>query len=112
MSYKVKPTGVRIVFVTVPDLKTARRLAKLALEARLIACANIIPKVESHYWWQGKIEQGMELLIILKTTAKRLAALEKLIVANHPYETPEFVALTLTEGNKKYLSWLTDSIVS
>jgi uncharacterized protein involved in tolerance to divalent cations len=55
-----------LVLVTAPDLKTARTLAKAALKAKLIACANIIPKIESHHWWQGKIESGAEVLLILK----------------------------------------------
>jgi periplasmic divalent cation tolerance protein len=99
-------TPFRIALVTAPDLKTARRLARAALDARLIACANFIPKVESHYRWQGKIERGTEVLMILKTTAKCLKSLEKLIVAEHPYDTPEFIILDLRGGNKRYLSWL------
>ncbi len=99
-----------VVLVTAPDLKTARMLAKAALESRLIACANLIPKVESHYWWQGKIEHGAEVLLVLKTAATRLAALEKLIVAKHPYDTPEFVVLSLDRGNRRYLDWLNKSV--
>jgi periplasmic divalent cation tolerance protein len=95
-----------IVLVTAPDLKTARGLAKAALKTKLIACANLVPKIESHYWWQGKIESGAEVLLILKTTKSKLAALEKLILAKHPYDTPEFLVLPLNAGNKKYLDWL------
>lgn len=96
----------RIVLVTAPDLKTARRLARAALQARLVACANLVPIIESHYLWQGKIERGQEVLMILKTTAARLARLEKLIISEHPYETPEFLALPLQSGNRRYLDWL------
>jgi periplasmic divalent cation tolerance protein len=95
-----------IVLVTAPDLKTARALAKSALSARLIACANLISKIESHYRWQGKIESGAEILLILKTQKSKLAALEKLILAKHPYDTPEFLVLSLSAGSKKYLDWL------
>jgi len=98
-----------IVLVTAPDLKTARALAKAALSARLIACANLVPKIESHYWWQGKIESGTEVLLVLKTTKARLAALEKLILARHPYDTPEFLVLSPSAGSKKYLDWLAAS---
>ncbi len=98
-----------VVLVTAPDLKTARKLAKAALAARLIACANLIPKVESHYWWRGKIESGAEVLLVLKTTKSKLAALEKLILAKHPYDTPEFIVLPLSAGSKKYLAWLAAS---
>jgi len=98
-----------LVLVTSPDLKTARMLAKAALQAKLAACVNLIPKVESHYWWQGKLESGAEVLMILKTPRARLAALEKLILARHPYDTPEFLVLPLSAGNGKYLDWLAAS---
>src|SRR5436309_15063337 len=99
-----------IAIVTAPDLKTARRLAKAALAARLAACVNLIPKIESHYWWQGKIESGAEVLLLLKTTTARLVALEKLIAAKHPYDTPEFLVLPVDRGNKRYLDWLEKSV--
>jgi len=95
-----------LILVTAPDLKTARALAKAALQARLIARANLVPKLESHYRWQGKIESGAEVLLILKTQKSKLAALEKLVLAKHPYDTPEFLVLPLGAGNKKYLDWL------
>ena len=95
-----------IVLVTTPDLKTARALAKASLKAKLIACANLIPKIESHYWWRGKIESGAEVLLVLKTQKAKLAALEKLVLARHPYDTPEFLVLPVSAGNKKYLDWL------
>jgi periplasmic divalent cation tolerance protein len=95
-----------IVLVTAPDLKTARALAKAALSARLIACANLVPKIESHYRWQGKIESSAEVLLVLKTQKSKLAALEKLVLAKHPYDTPEFLVLPVSAGSKKYLDWL------
>jgi periplasmic divalent cation tolerance protein len=95
-----------IVLVTAPDIKTARILAKAGLKARLVSCANLVPKVESHYWWKGKIESGAEVLIVFKTKKANLIALEKLVLDRHPYDTPEFVVLTLSAGNRKYLDWL------
>jgi periplasmic divalent cation tolerance protein len=101
---------VGIVLVTAPEMKTARRLARAALEGRLAACANLVPGVESHYWWQGRISKATEVLIVLKTTAGNLAALERLIVAEHPYDTPEFVALPVARVNQRYLSWWNQSV--
>jgi len=101
-----------LVLVTAPDLETARSLAKSALTARLIACANLVPKIESHYWWQGKIESGSEVLLVLKTRKTKLAALEKLILAEHPYETPEFLVVPLTRGSNAYLQWLAASLAA
>lgn len=105
-----RATTIRLVLVTAPDLKTARALAQAALTAKLVACANLVPKIESHYWWQGKLEASAEVLILFKTTRAKLAALEKLVVAKHPYDTPEFVALPLAEGNARYLAWLAGSL--
>ena len=103
----MKPaTTFAVVLVTAPNLKTARTLARTALRARLIACANLIPKIESHYWWRGKIESGTEVLLVLKTRKSKLAALENLVLAKHPYDTPEFIVLPLSAGNRKYLDWL------
>jgi periplasmic divalent cation tolerance protein len=99
-----------VVFVTAPDLKTGRQISQAALKARLIACANLMPKIESHYWWRGKIEQSSEILIIMKTRAVKLPALEKLVLKLHPYDTPELVALPLKAGTKRYLDWLADSV--
>ena len=98
-----------IVLVTAPDLKVARILARAALAEKLIACANLVPKVESHYRWEGKIESATEVLMILKTRKSALKALEKLVLSRHPYETPEFLVLPLTAGNRKYLDWLSAS---
>jgi periplasmic divalent cation tolerance protein len=99
-------TSFAIVLVTAPDLKTARALAKAALQAKLIACANLVPKIESHYRWQGKIESSAEVLLILKTRKSRLAVLEKLVLAKHPYDTPEFLVLPVSTGGNNYLDWL------
>ena len=102
----MRPARFAVVLVTVPNLATARRLARAALEARLVACANLVPRLESHYWWQGKIQKSAEILVLFKTTGVRLAALERLVLDKHPYETPEFVVLPITHGNKRYLDWL------
>jgi periplasmic divalent cation tolerance protein len=99
-----------VVLVTAPNLKTARSLAQSAVRARLAACANLLPGLESHYWWQGRIEQSAEVLIIFKTSRLKLAALERHVLARHPYDTPEFVALPVAAGARRYLDWLTASV--
>jgi periplasmic divalent cation tolerance protein len=98
------------VLVTAPDRKTARRLARAALESRLAACASLVPGLESHYWWQGRRERAAEVLILFKTTRRALSALEKQILAGHPYDTPELVVLSLAAGNRRYLAWLADAV--
>jgi periplasmic divalent cation tolerance protein len=99
-----------IVLVTAPDLKVARQLARSALQDRLIACANLVPRIESYYRWRGKVESSREVLMVLKTKLQRLGALEKLILAKHPYDTPEFLVLPVKTGSARYLQWIADSV--
>lgn len=99
-----------LVLVTAPSLKVARQLACDALAQRLAACANLILRIESHYWWQGKITSDAEVLILFKTVPAKLGALEKFISTHHPYDTPEFVVLPITSGSKRYLAWLAASV--
>lgn len=95
-----------VVLVTAPDMQVARKIARAALKARLIACANLVPRLESHYRWQGKIESANEVLMILKTRTARLDELERVVLANHSYETPEFIALPASRINRRYAQWL------
>lgn len=99
-----------IILVTAPDLKVARHLARIILRKRLAACANLLPKIESHYWWQEKIETAAEILMILKTTRTQVDKLEKCVLENHPYDTPEFVVLSAASG-ERYFNWINDSVV-
>jgi len=101
-----------IALVTAPDLKTARKLAEVVLKARLAACVNLVPKIESHYWWEGRVERGTEVLLLIKSSTARLTALEKCILRVHPYDTPEFVVVQISKGNKRYLKWLAASVNS
>ena len=105
-----RATQHALVLVTAPDIRTARRLAGAALNQRLVACANLWRGIESRYWWKGAIESGTEVLLLFKTTVRRLAALEKFIVEEHPYDTPEFVVFRVEAGNRKYLDWLSESV--
>jgi periplasmic divalent cation tolerance protein len=100
----------RVVLVTAPDLRTARRLAHVALENRLAACVNLVAGVESHYWWQGKRERGREVMMILKTTGAALRRLEACLLRVHPYDTAEFIALPVSSGAARYLDWVQSSV--
>ena len=103
---------ISLAFVTVPDIRVARQLTKKILQQKLAACVNITRGIESHYWWQGKLDRSSELLLLIKTTSRKLARLEKLVIAEHPYDTPEFIAFPLTSGNSRYLAWLQTSLKS
>lgn len=98
------------VLVTVPDLKTGRAIARAALDARVAACVNLVPGIESHYWWKGKVERGRERLLVIKTRRAHLAVLEEVVHAHHPYDTPEFVVLPIAAGSARYLGWIDASV--
>jgi periplasmic divalent cation tolerance protein len=101
----------RCVLVTCGSLGEARRIARAVVIKRLAACANIfmIP-LESIYRWKGKVEKAREVLMVLKTTSKRLPALEKEVNHLHSYDVPEFIALPIAAGSRDYLGWLQESV--
>ena len=94
------------IYVTVPSEAEAQKIAEAVMEARLAACANIIPGMKSLYRWQGKIEQRNEVVLILKTQEKLYPALETRVKALHSDETPCIVALSLTAGNADFMQWI------
>jgi periplasmic divalent cation tolerance protein len=97
----------RVVLVTCGSLTEARRIARQVVSKRFAACVNIIlSPVESFYTWKGNLEKAREHLLVIKTTAKRLVALEKEVKRLHSYDVPEFIALSLADGSSNYLSWL------
>src|SRR4051812_9378646 len=95
-----------VVMVTAPDLAVARNIVRDVLEKRLAACGNIINGLESHYWWEGKLEQASEVLIVFKTMKNVVSHLEDHILQIHPYDTPEVIALDIASGSTKYLKWI------
>ena len=97
---------VLIVFTTWPDADTARAAARQLVEERLIACANLLPGVESIYSWKGAIETGSEVLVLMKSAIGRYCELESRIRALHPYEVPEIVCLRAEDGLPAYLQWV------
>lgn len=101
-----------LVLGTAPNIKTARRLADSILQARLAACVNLLPAIESRYWWREKLEKATEVLMLVKTIVAVLPALERLIVQQHPYDTPEFIVLPIARGNRRYLAWLSGAVAA
>lgn len=99
-----------LVLVTAPDLAAARLLARGLVEAKLAACVNVIPGLESHYRWQGRIEAAAEVLLVIKTAARLVPQLERWVLKEHPYDTPEILQLPLGSGTPRYLQWLAESV--
>jgi periplasmic divalent cation tolerance protein len=98
-----------VVFVTASNKKEAERIAGGILKEKLAACVNIIEKITSFFWWEGKIDRASECLLIIKTRKALLAKLIKKVRALHSYEVPEIIALPIVAGNKKYLEWINES---
>lgn len=95
-----------LVYVTAPDRATARRIARRVVDARLAACANLLPAIESFYWWNGRVERGAETAMLLKTRATLVPRLTAEILRLHPYECPCVVDLPILGGNPAFLRWI------
>ena len=95
-----------VVMTTVASADEAVTLIRTRLERRLIACGQIVPGVRSLYRWNGKIADESEVIVYLKTRAARLDSLEVAFSELHPYKVPELLALPVTAGLAKYLSWI------
>ena len=100
----------RLILCTCPDHTVGEQLATSLVEQRLAACINIVPGLTSIYRWQGKLEKGTEVLLMIKTTRQQYAAVESAILQQHPYDLPEIIAVTLEEGLPDYLRWITTSL--
>jgi len=97
---------VLLALSTFPDIETARRIARQLVTENFVACANIVPAVESIYRWQGKVEEGNETLVLFKTTAARSAAFQEKLKLLHPYDVPEIICLSIADGLSEYLQWV------
>jgi len=95
-----------IIIVTTASREEAETIVQRLLEARLIACANIVGPVSSHFHWSGKIEKAEEYLILMKSRKDLFEKLSETVKALHSYEVPEILALPIVEGSKAYMDWL------
>ena len=98
--------AVMFVYATAADAAEAERIGRAVVAERLAACANVLPGMRSIYWWQGKLEDGAEAVLILKTTRERMQALIARVKALHAYDCPCIEALEVTDGNPDFLAWV------
>ncbi len=103
-------SSARIVMTTVASAEEATRLGRALVEERLVACATLLPGIHSIFRWQGKIESSAETMLLLKTAADQLPALESRLHVLHSYETPEFLVLAVESGSHPYLAWLSSCL--
>ena len=97
-----------VVLMTAASQDEASRIAEMLVGARLAACVQILPEIESVYRWQGEVQREKEILLLAKTVASRFDELESKVRAMHSYETPEIIALPIAATSEPYLKWLID----
>jgi len=100
------PDDILVVMVTAANVDEATRISEGVVKAHLAACATTVPTVHSMYWWEGKVVNERESMLILKTTRSRYSELEKMIQAMHSYKVPEILAVSINEGSLAYMRWV------
>ena len=104
------PTDFVFLYVTAKDKAEATALGRALLEKKLAACVNVTAGMESHYWWEGKIESATEAVLVVKTAASRVEAATRVLKALHSYEVPCILQFRVEDGNPEYLRWLASSL--
>jgi len=102
----VKKTDRIIVLITAGSEEEAHQIGELLVSEKKAACVNIVPGVDSLFWWEGKIESARESLLLVKTKASLLPEIVELVKRTHSYEVPEIIALPIITGGEDYLKWL------
>lgn len=102
--------NVRVLYVTAPSMEVAERIAQAVVRERLAACANIHARMATVYRWEGQLEQGEEVPLLLKTTASAVRALTERVVALHPYACPCVLALPIESGHPEFLRWIGEEV--
>lgn len=97
---------LNLVYITAKNKEEARKIGKELLKARLAACVNIVDKMNSLYWWEGKIQDDNETVLIAKTKESLVKELVEKVKSIHSYSCPCIISLPILDGNKEYLDWL------
>ncbi len=97
-----------VIFTTIHSIDEAENLAKQIIEAKLAACVQILPPIKSYYFWEGKVRNDPEYLLLVKTIEEKYAELEAFINKNHSYDVPEIVAVSSEKVSQKYLAWINE----
>ncbi|OYX84753.1 MAG: divalent-cation tolerance protein CutA [Rhizobiales bacterium 17-65-6] len=98
--------SLKIVYSTFPSVVSAEAAARKLVEARLAACGNILPAMISVYEWQGSLERADEVVLLLKTSAEKAAALMEALRQDHPYEVPAILLLPVEEASPAFAAWV------
>jgi periplasmic divalent cation tolerance protein len=102
----VKKTDKIIIFITVDSEEEAHRIAESLVKGKKAACVNIVPRVDSLFWWEDELDSARESLLLVKTKALLFPEIVELVKRMHSYEVPEIIALPIIAGTEDYLKWL------
>jgi periplasmic divalent cation tolerance protein len=105
-----RPSDALIVFMTVPDADAGAAIGRVLVEEKLAACVNVLPGIRSIYRWQGQISDEGEALCLIKTRAALYDRLRERATALHPYQVPELLAVSPSDGNEPYLRWIGEQV--
>ena len=100
--------SMNLIYITAGDMDEARVIGKALVSDRLAACVNIIDNINSMYWWQGEIQDDMEVIIIAKTKESLVPELIEKVKSMHSYDCPCIVSLPIVDGNKAFLEWVAE----
>jgi periplasmic divalent cation tolerance protein len=103
-------TDKKLVLSTCGSINEARKLARALVEKQLAACVNIVPQIESVYYWKGKVETSTEFLLLIKTTAGAFDELRDVLTELHSYDLPECIEIPIEDGSAAYLAWIGESV--
>ena len=104
-------TALSLIYVTAPTKEEAQTIGRALLEKKIAACINLIEGMESHYWWEGKIESARECVLIVKTTDDKVDSAIAVVKAMHSYTTPCAISWKIEKGNPGYVKWLEESVL-
>jgi periplasmic divalent cation tolerance protein len=99
-------TSAIIIFITASSSEEAKTIATALVEDKLVACVNIIPQIRSIYWWEGKVCQDDEVMLVSKTKRALFTSIVDQVKSLHSYKVPEIIAFSISEGLPEYLSWI------
>ena len=99
-----------VIVITTKNSDEAHKIARALLEDKLIACANIMPGIQSVFWWEGKVDQAEETMMVLKSKRSLFKKIVKKVKSLHSYSVPEVIALPILDGNPDYLRWIDESV--
>ena len=106
----IESAEVVVVMVSTANQEEAAKIADLVVQSRLAACASTIPTVRSTYWWEGKIVNDQEVLILMKTTSDKVLPLQEAILKVQSNKVPEIIAISVTHGFQPYLDWVRSEV--